>query len=306
MMPRSTIGFIGIGAMGWPMAARLAPHHDLKVFDANRDRISAFADEVGGRGVNSIAQLAERCDAIITMLPTSGHVESVLCGPEGVLGHCREGALIIEMSSGAPEQTKALAQKAVAARCSMVDAPVSGGVPRARTGELSIMVGGAPEDVARAEPILKQMGSAILVTGPLGSGHAMKALNNLVSAATFLATVEALIIGKAAGLDPARMVDILNVSTGMSNSSQKKMHQYVLSGAFNSGFSLDLMVKDLQNAIGIAEAAHASAPFSSRCVELWKDAGTLLGPGQDHTALAKAIDPQHSLQVGRGAEKERG
>jgi 3-hydroxyisobutyrate dehydrogenase len=289
-MRSSTIGFIGLGAMGWPMAVRLMPHHRLTVFDIDTKRTAAFAQEVGGTAARTLAELAVAADVVITMLPTSGHVEAVLSGTEGVLAHCRKDTLVIEMSSGSPQQTKLLGIQAADAGCRMIDAPVSGGVPRARTGELSIMVGGAAADIAQAEPVLKQMGSAVLITGALGSGHAMKALNNLVSAATLLATVEAVNIGRRAGLDPARIVDILNVSTGMSNSSQKKLHQFVLSGAFNSGFGLDLMVKDLNNAMAIADEFDVPAPLSEHCVKVWRDAASALGPGQDHTAIAKAME----------------
>ena len=289
-MTSSTIGFIGLGAMGWPMAARLVPHHQLTVFDIDTKRTAAFAQEVGGTAARTLAELAVASDVVITMLPTSRHVDAVLSGTEGVLAHSRKDTLIIEMSSGAPQQTKLLGLQAADAGCCMIDAPVSGGVPRARTGELSIMVGGSAADIAQAEPVLKHMGSAVLITGALGSGHAMKALNNLVSAATLLATVEAVNIGKRAGLDPARIVDILNVSTGMSNSSQKKLHQFVLSGAFNSGFGLDLMVKDLNNAMAIADELDIAAPLSERCVKVWREAASMLGPGQDHTAIAKAME----------------
>ncbi|QOZ80560.1 NAD(P)-dependent oxidoreductase [Bradyrhizobium sp. CCBAU 53351] len=289
-MTSPTIGFIGLGAMGWPMAARLAPGHRLFLFDIDVGHAERFAGQVGGVAAHSVAKLAAASDIVITMLPTSREVEAVLTGADGVLEHCRKDLLIIEMSSGAPQQTKLLGLQAADAGCCMIDAPVSGGVPRARTGELSIMVGGSATDIARAEPVLKQMGSTILITGALGSGHAMKALNNLVSATTLLATVEAVLIGRQAGLEPARVVDILNVSTGMSNSSQKKLHQFVLSGAFNSGFSLDLMVKDVNAAMAIVNEHRVYAPISIRCAEIWQEAARVLGPGQDHTAVAKAVE----------------
>ncbi|MGW1420041.1 NAD-binding protein [Bradyrhizobium manausense] len=142
--------------------------------------------------------------------------------------------------------------------------------------------------------MLELMGSAVLETGPVGSGQAMKALNNLVSACTLLATIEAVKIGERAGLDPVRMVDILNVSTGMSNSSLKKMHQFVLSRKFDSGFGLDLMVKDLNNAKSIASELDCSASPSDRCIQLWSEAAETLGRGQDHTAVVKAIEARES------------
>jgi 3-hydroxyisobutyrate dehydrogenase len=169
----------------------------------------------------------------------------------------------------------------------LVDAPVSGGVPRAKTGELAIMFGGSTELLERVRPVLACMGTSITPTGDVGSAHAMKALNNLVSAGGFLIGVEALLIGKRFGLDPAAMVDVLNSSTGMNNSTQKKFKQFVLSGKYNAGFGLDLMVKDLSIALGIGRDTNTPTPFSSLCREMWASCAQMLGPGQDHTAIAK-------------------
>src|SRR5476651_757554 len=142
------------------------------------------------------------------------------------------------MSSGVPATTQALAEDVARAGGVLIDAPVSGGVARALTGELAIMVGGPPDAVERARPILAAMGTSILSTGAVGTAHAMKALNNLVSATGLLISVEALLIGKRFGLDPEVMVDVLNASTGMNNSTQKKLKPFVLSRAFNSGFEI--------------------------------------------------------------------
>ncbi|WP_342363135.1 NAD(P)-dependent oxidoreductase [Terrarubrum flagellatum] len=292
------IGFIGLGAMGWPMASRLiSAGHNLTAYDAAPGRSQSFASEVGGHAAISAAEVAKSSDFIVTMLPTSAHVASVLGGENGLLSACRPKTLIIEMSSGAPASTKEFGERVLSFDCRLIDAPVSGGVPRARTGELSIMVGGDDDDIARAESLLAHLGTSILRTGALGTAHAMKALNNLVSAATFLATVEALCIGKKAGLNPSRMVDILNVSTGMSNSSQKKMHQFVLSGNYNSGFGLDLMVKDLATAIGLARDVDATAPLSALCRDIWQEAAAFLGPGKDHTALARLVERTASTSL---------
>jgi len=147
-------------------------------------------------------------------------------------------------------------------------------------------------------PVLDAMGKSVIHTGIVGSAHAMKALNNLVSAGGFLIGVEALMIGQRFGLDPEVMVDVLNSSTGMNNSTQKKFKQYVLSRAFNSGFGLDLMVKDLTIATGIAEETATPVPFSSLCRELWASAGTMLGKGQDHTAVAKLVEQLAQTELG--------
>lgn len=288
MSDKPSIGFIGVGSMGWPMASHLhKAGYPLHVVDASAERAKQFASEIGGLVSPSNKALAQASDIIITILPTSAIVESVLCGDDGVIAGLKKDAIIIEMSSGVPTTTRQLAEKVAKAGGHLVDAPVSGGVPRAKTAELAIMFGGSGALLERVRPVLNTMGNAIQHTGDVGSAHAMKALNNLVSAGGFLIGIEALLIGKRFGLDPDKMVDVLNASTGMNNSTQKKFKQFVLSGKYNSGFGLDLMVKDLSIALGIAKDTGTPAPFSSMCRELSAACAQMLGPGQDHTALAK-------------------
>ncbi len=276
------VGFIGIGAMGRPMAARVAgAGFSLLVLDADPVRAASVGVPVAADG----AALAAEADLIVTMLPTSAIVEAAL--EAGVLAGLRPGTVVVEMSSGAPAATQALAARVAEAGGVLIDAPVSGGVKRAETGELSIMVGGDAAAIDRAETLLRSMGSTVTRTGPVGSAHAMKALNNLASAGGFLIGIEALLIGQRFGLDPALMVDVINASTGMSNSSQKKFKQFVLSRSFDAGFGLDLMVKDLGIALGVARETGTPAPLSALVRELWAAAQAMLGPGQDHTAAAQ-------------------
>ncbi len=280
-----SIGFIGIGNMGWPMAANLVKAgFTVLVADARRLQAERFAQEVGGSAPDTLAELAAASAVIITMLPTSAAVAAVL---EEMRASLRPGTVLIDMTSGAPAETRAIGARVAAAGGSMVDAPVSGGVSRAVTGQLAIMLGGADDVVEKIAPVLNAMGSSILRTGGLGSAHAMKALNNLVSAGGFLIGIEALLIGQKFGLDPAIMVDVLNASTGMNNSTQKKFKQFVLSRTFDSGFGLDLMLKDLTIALGVARETGTPAPFSSLCRELSASAQAMLGAGADHTELAK-------------------
>ena len=282
------VGFVGVGSMGWPMANRLLQAgYTVTVYDAVKAQAERFAKEVGGTAAADCRTLAQNSDVIVTMLPTSAIVESVLQGEQGVMAGMKPGSVIVEMSSGVPAYTQRLAQQVAAAGAELVDAPVSGGVPRARTGELAIMFGGPAQTLERVRPVLQAMGSSIAHTGGVGSAHAMKALNNLVSAGGFLIGVEAMIIGQQFGLDPNVIVDVLNASTGMNNSTQKKFKQFVLSRGFNSGFGLDLMVKDLGIALGMANDAGTPTPFASLCQEMWASAGKALGKGQDHTAVAR-------------------
>ena len=291
MSAKPTIGFVGVGSMGWPMAALLhKAGYPLQIVDASADRAKEFVKEFGGTVAASNRELAAASDIIVTILPTSAIVQAVLEGPNGVLAGLRKDAVVVEMSSGVPTITRALAEQVAAAGAHMVDAPVSGGVPRAKTGELAIMFGGSEAILERVRPVLSCMGNSITRTGDVGSAHAMKALNNLVSAGGFLIGVEALMIGKRFGLDPEAMVDVLNSSTGMNNSTQKKFKQFVLSGKYNAGFGLDLMVKDLSIALGIGRDTNTPTPFSAMCREMWASCAAMLGPGQDHTAIAKLTE----------------
>ena len=294
------IGFIGVGSMGWPMAARLATGgFALAVSDAAAARAERFAAEFGATAMPA-PQVVQRCDVLITMLPSSAVVEQVFAA-DAVEATLRPGTLLLEMSSGVPSRTQALAGRLAARGMAVVDAPVSGGVKRAETGELAIMVGGGRAEIERATPILQRMGSTITPTGGVGSAHAMKALNNLVSAAGFAIGIEALLIGSKFGLDAATMVDVLNASTGMNNATQRKLKQFVLSGRFDSGFGLDLMLKDLGIALDLAHDTKTPVPLSAACRELWGSAAGLLGPGRDHTEMARLSERLAGLELAAAA-----
>jgi 3-hydroxyisobutyrate dehydrogenase len=276
--------FVGIGKMGWPMAARLArAGFDVAPVDAVAGRADAFVKEFGGHAFDSAANAAAQSDAVITILPTSKQVAEAI---GGIRGSLRRGTIVVEMSSGLPSITRKLAEMEDIG-VTMIDAPVSGGVARAQAGDLAIMAGGDPAIIERVRPMLSAIGTTIVRVGDVGAGQAMKALNNLVSAGGFLIGIEALIVGQRFGLDPALMVDVLNASTGSNNSTQRKFKQFVLSRRFDSGFSLDLMAKDLSIALEVANETATPVPFASLCRDLWAGALNALGAGQDHTAVAK-------------------
>jgi 3-hydroxyisobutyrate dehydrogenase len=296
----STVGFVGVGNMGWPMAHCLVNRgFTVAVNDSRREVANNFVQQIGGNAPDTLRQLAAASDVVITMLPTSAIVERVLAaGDDNILAGIKPGTIVIEMSSGVPSVTQQLALRVAELGGHLIDAPVSGGVPRAKTGELAIMVGGDAAIVDRAMPVLQAMGTSVLRTGAVGSGQAMKALNNLVSAGGFLIGIEALLIGSRFGLDPAVMVDVLNAATGMNNSTQKKFKQFVLSRSFASGFSLDLLVKDLSIALQVGRETGTAAPFAALCRELAGAAATLLGPGADHTEFAKLSERLAGSELG--------
>ena len=286
------IGFVGVGAMGWPMVANLIKTgFTVQIADARPDQASKCAAATGARVAASLRALGEAADVVITMLPTSKIVRSVLLDDsgrnQGVAAGLRPGAIVIDMSSGVPAETAAIARQLAGQNVAMLDAPVSGGVRKAVSGELAIMVGGDEKVAQQVESVLRAMGKSVIRAGTIGCGQAMKALNNLVSAGGFLIGIEALLIGRKFGLDPAVMVDILNASTGVNNSTQVKFKQFVLSESFAAGFTLDLMVKDVGIALDVAKSLDVNAPFSALCRTIWAAAQADLGPGHDHTELAR-------------------
>jgi 3-hydroxyisobutyrate dehydrogenase len=292
------IGFIGIGRMGWPMALCLqAAGYTVAVQDAVPGRAEDYVAKHGGIAAATAAEAAEGAAVVITMLPTSRDVAAVIAAIRPKLA---PGAVVVEMSSGEPSATRAMAEDLATIGVTMVDAPVSGGVARAETGELAIMTGGDAAALERVAPVLRAMGGAITRCGDVGAGQAMKALNNLVSAAGFLISVEALLIGSRFGLDATTMVDVLNASTGMNNSTQRKLKQFVLSRKFNSGFGLDLMVKDLSIALQVGRETQTPAPLAAQTRELWAAAAALLGPGQDHTDAARFSEALAADQLAAG------
>ena len=292
------LAFIGIGNMGWPMAANLVSKgFDVTVCDTDAARVARFVAEIGGHAAAGAAEAVAGAEAVITILPTSKQVAQVAALVKPAMA---KGGLFIDMTSGQPGATRSIAADLAEVGVAMIDCPVSGGVPRAKSGELAIMAGGEAADLDRADAVLHAMGTSIHRCGAIGAGQAMKALNNLVSAGGFLIGIEALLMGQKFGLDTALMVDVLNASSGMTNSSQRKFKQFVLSRRFDSGFGLDLMVKDIGIALELGRDGGVPVPFSALCRELWLAAATTLGPGEDHTAVAKFSESMAGSALGGG------
>ena len=294
------IAFAGIGNMGWPMAANLVKAgFEVTVCDVVPGRAASFATETGAKAAATPAEAAAGADCVVIIVPTSKQVGEAV---EAMLPSLKPGMLVIDMTSGQPGRTREIAAMLEGHGVPMIDCPVSGGVPRAKSGQLAIMVGGPDAEIDRAEPVLKAMGTSVYRCGDIGAGQAMKALNNLVSAGGYLIGIEALLIGQRFGLDPTTMVDVLNATSGMNNSTQKKFKEYVLSRRFDAGFGLDLMVKDLSIALEVGRETTTPAPFSALCREMWLAAATTLGPGVDHTAVAKMLEQMTGTVLGGNQE----
>lgn len=285
------IGFIGLGMMGLPMTTCLSKAgYELFLTDADEGRLSEILPMLKATRLD--ASNAKSLDVLITMLPNSAIVESVLLGHEGAQGWAASlppGAVVIDMSSSEPARSRDLALKLKAFKLDYLDAPVSGGVKRAVEGTLAILVGGDVAVMERCHPLLEAMGKNILHIGTAGSGHAAKALNNYVSAAGLMATVEALHIAKRFGIDPDVMVDVLNASSGRSNTSENKARQFMLSGSFGSGFSMQLMNKDLKIARGLSDALGYPMRLGKTATTLWDEVSKQSTPTTDHTEMYRLL-----------------
>ncbi len=299
------IGFVGLGVMGTPMATHLArAGHRLRLHDADAALARRLAQALGGAAtaIDTPAALAESCDVVVTMLPNGQVVQQVALGEQGLLQGMKPGALLLDTSSSEPWLTRqtaaALAERGVA----MVDAPVSGAQWGAEAAELVFMVGGRIEDLQRVRPLLQRMGRAVHHVGGLSAGHMMKCINNLITAMTFSATMEGLALGKRVGLDPAAMVQVLNESTGGSWITRNHIAQRVLKRSFDDPFKLELMLKDIGIALGLAQEAQLPMPLSGLGQQLWRAAALVAGPGASVSELARWVEQQAGVALTPGAE----
>ncbi|MDT3680367.1 MAG: NAD(P)-dependent oxidoreductase [Burkholderiaceae bacterium] len=283
------IGFVGLGQMGMPMLANLAAKgRTIRAFDLSEPaRVSAAAlDNVQVAG--TILELARETDVLILMLPDSTVVDRLLWN-EGVADALRPGSLIVDMGSSHPMNTRANARRLAALGVGLVDAPVSGGVKRAVSATLSIMIGGETADVEKVRSILSDLGATLVHVGASGSGHAIKALNNFVSASGMAATCEALAAAERFGIDPSIANQVFNSSTGKNNTTENKVEAFMLNGRFDSGFAMSLMCKDLRTARSLMQAIDAKHAFADCCTRLWEAAESALPRGADHTALYRYV-----------------
>jgi 3-hydroxyisobutyrate dehydrogenase len=286
------LGFVGLGRMGIPLAGHLtAAGYLVSGHDVSEQARLRLAQEVPAADIpGSLGEVARDASAVILMLPDSAVIARVT-GEQGLLAAMPAGSLLIDMSSSEPAATESLAREAAARDIAVVGAPVSGGVIGAVQGTLTIMVGGARPAVERARPVLEVLGSRVLHVGEMpGAGHALKALNNLLSAIHLLATSEAMVAGRRFGLDPAMMLDAINTSSGRSGSTQNKWPNYILPATFDSGFSASLLVKDMLIGLGVERDFGTGSRLAEVSVDMWRRAARWLPAGADHTEIARWLE----------------
>ncbi|MCK9513015.1 MAG: NAD(P)-dependent oxidoreductase [Pigmentiphaga sp.] len=296
---KPAVGFIGLGVMGRPMTGHLAKAgYALTVYDVDakipRALAKALPDTTAAR---SPAEVAAASDIIITMLPNGEVVQQVLNGDDGILAGLRRGSLLLDTSSSEPWLTQRSHEQLQAAGASLVDAPVSGAQWGAEAAELVFMVGGGDADVERVRPLLDRMGRAVFHLGGVGAGHAMKCLNNMITAMNLMVLSEGLAIGTRHGLDPAAMVDVLNVSTGMSWVGQTHIHQRVLNRKFDDPFKLALMLKDVGIGMELARGNDVPAPLSGTGHQLWRAAAKANQPDASVSELVRWVESITGVEI---------
>ena len=281
------IGFVGIGKMGAPMALRLAgAGHDVRIHDTSQKAMAALAGTTGLTVAPTLDDAAAGSQMVVTMLPDGDSVRQVAQG----LGEAMpDGSVLVDMSTSYPLQTTAL-RTVLPERIGLADAPVSGGVWRAELGTLTIMAGGETGVLDTVEPALSAMGDVVRC-GLLGAGHAMKLLNNYLSASGLVAASEAVLIGCRFGLDPDLMADVFNNSTGMNNATKVKLKQHINNGKFATGFTMGLMSKDLTLGEQMAQDLGVPADGLAAIRVLFRRAVEELGSDEDHSAVIKILDP---------------
>lgn len=286
--------FIGLGAMGKPMASRLTSVGFVAVSDLDFERASQVANEIGASVLEHPRDGVDCVDIVSLSLPGSGAVESVLLDG-GVLEAMKPGSIIVDLSSSSPSSTIELAQMASRRGVAYVDAPVSGGVPKATSGELSIMVGAESVEIYDSlRWFLGALGTSVVRTGSVGTGHALKSLNNMLSAIGLLGASEILAAAVKFGIEPGIVIDVINNSTGRNQATEVKFKPFILSGTYNAGFALDLMLKDVRIALDLAEVGQTPHALMKVLVEsissIYEGLSTEdLGIRRDHTEVARWV-----------------
>jgi len=278
--------------MGRGMALSLArAGHEVLGTDASEATRSALASE-GIAVFEGVGPLCARADLLILSLPTAEIVEAVVAGPGGVIAHARPGLRVVDTSTSHPETTRRLAAALAAQGMAMIDAPVSGGPKGAITATMTMVIGGTDDDVAAVEPILADMSAKRVHVGSVGAGHVCKIINNLLCAAHLLTASEAMRIARDAEVDPERLLEGLNAGSGRSGVTLVNLPTWVLNGAFDSGFTMALMRKDVRLATQLIAKLALDLPIARETARIWSESAGSIGDGEDFNRIVE-------LQLGR-------
>ena len=294
----TTIGFIGLGIMGGPMARHLvAAGHEVTGFNRSPEKTRPLVD-AGGRAAGSVAEAVDGADVVALMLPDSPDVEAVLDGADGVFATAKPGTLVIDFSTIRPDVARDLAERAAARGLRMIDAPVSGGQAGAENATLSIMVGGKADDVGAARPLLDAVGRTVVHVGPIGSGQTVKAANQLIVAGNIALLAEALVFLQAHGADLPAAVEVLGGGLAGSAVLTQKA-QKMLDADYTPGFRIDLHHKDMGIVADAARAAGVVTPVGALVAQLVAATRAAGDGGSDHSALHRTIAGLSGEATGR-------
>ena len=297
------IGFIGLGIMGRPMAKNLLKKgYSLIVFDLDGEAVSDVVLK-GAEAAASVSEVAQAADTLITMLPNSPQVEEVSLGTGGIAEHAKPGTLLIDMSSIAPMAAQKIAAGLKEKGIRMIDAPVSGGEPKAVDGTLSIMCGGTVEDFAEAKPILDCLGASAVLVGSVGAGNITKLANQIIVAVNMAAVSEAFTLATKAGVDPQLVFEAIKGGLAGSTVMDAKVPM-MLAGNAKPGFKVDLHIKDLNNAMDTAAAIDAPSILTREALKMLQSLHEN-GEGQsDHSAIAHFYEKLAGIEI-RSKREER-
>lgn len=292
------VAFLGLGAIGAPMAEHLAlPSFELTVWNRTRAKADKFAASHSASVAATPAEAVRGAEIVVTCLPSSREVGEVLQGPGGILEALETGAILIDCTSGDPAASREFAVTLGSRGAFFMDAPVSGGVVGAKAGTLTVMCGGEPAVVERARPVLEAFGKKIVLCGPVGSGHAVKAVSNALLAVHVWSTAEALAALKRIGVSAAIALDVINASAGRSNASQNLFPERVLTRAFPRTFRLALLDKDIGIATKLAAEAGAPVPLLDLAARLIHEARIELGEEADHVEAVKVVETRAGVKI---------
>jgi 3-hydroxyisobutyrate dehydrogenase len=293
-----TVAFLGLGAIGTPMARHLAlPEFSLAVWNRTASKAQAFAKEFGVRAASTPADAARGADVVITCFPVSADVESILDGPDGLIAGLTPGATLVDCTSGDPATSKRIAARLAEAGVGFLDAPVSGGVAGAEIGTLTVMVGGDPALLERVMPVIDAFGEKIVHCGAIGAGDALKAVNNAMLAVHIWSLGEGLATLEKLGVKPSVALDVINASSGRSNASMNLFGQRVLSRAWPRTFRLALLDKDVRIAAQVARDQRVPSPLIQLTSELFMAARHELGEDADHVEAVKIIEKNAGTEI---------
>lgn len=292
------VAFLGLGAIGAPMAHHLPGRYDVAVWNRTASRAVAFASQHhGATQARTPAEAAAGRDIIITCLPTSNEVEALLDGANGLLAGLQRGALLIDCTSGDPGTSRRIATRLSEVGVGFVDAPVSGGVSGAEKGTLTVMCGGTAADVERARPVLEAFGRKIVHCGDVGAGDAVKAVNNAMLAVHIWAAAEGFAALAKSGVNARVALDVINASSGRSNTSENLFPERVMTRAFPRTFKLSLLDKDLRIAADLAREQKVPSPLLQVTSELFRTARIALGEEADHVEAVKVVEQWAGIQI---------